>query len=72
MEKTVDHNGDCVPQKRGFAGKFVKNDEKEPATFSKNSIFSAICVLKRMTTQDIVLSFFLILRKPIGNDGTIV
>ena len=47
VEKTVDHNGDCVPQKRGFAGKFVKNDEKEPATFSKNSIFSATCVLKK-------------------------
>ncbi len=28
--------------------------------------------LAGMTTQDIVLSFFLILRKPIGNDGTIV
>ena len=31
----------------GGGGNFVKNDEKEPATFSKNSIFSATCVLKK-------------------------
>ena len=47
VEKTVDHNKDCLPQKRRFAGKFVKNDEKESATFSKNSIFSATCALKK-------------------------
>jgi len=50
----------------------LKMTKKNLQLFQKTLYLAQLAFRKRMTTQDIVLSFFFILRKPIGGDGTIV